>query len=120
MLCLLFNSINAQNAMDFSFARSLQNAQEKEVYTFDFNYQNELVAFTNLLFVSYKSFISSQDYNSCVFHPSCSVYAMESIKKHGFILGFMGSFDRMVRCNGLSINQYEIDFEKGLALDPVP
>jgi hypothetical protein len=46
------------------------------------------------LFLFYKSFVSSQDAQSCSFTPSCSVYALEAVKNQGnvylgveFILG---------------------------------
>ena len=39
---------------------------------------NELEATAAVLFIGYKNFLSSQDMNSCVFTPSCSVYAIES------------------------------------------
>jgi putative component of membrane protein insertase Oxa1/YidC/SpoIIIJ protein YidD len=113
-------SLNAQQSADFSFARGLINEPVREVFQFDKNYRNELVAMTNILFLGYKSFISSQDINACVFHPSCSVYAMTSIRNNGFSIGFLAAFDRMARCNGLSVSQYEFDFEKRLLLDPVP
>ncbi|NJK95020.1 MAG: membrane protein insertion efficiency factor YidD [Bacteroidales bacterium] len=33
------------------------------------------------MFLFYKSFLSSQDAISCVFHPSCSVYGFQTIQK---------------------------------------
>lgn len=35
----------------------------------------------------------------CKFHPTCSEYARESVKKHGFIWGGMKAFWRICRCN---------------------
>ncbi|MDA3882433.1 MAG: membrane protein insertion efficiency factor YidD, partial [Bacteroidales bacterium] len=44
------------------------------------NSTNELEGTAALLFVGYKSILSSQDMSSCVFTPSCSVYAIETLK----------------------------------------
>lgn len=46
----------------------------------------------------------------CRFYPSCSEYAMEALKKHGLMRGFMLSTRRVFCCNPLH--------EGGL--DPVP
>ena len=71
-------------------------------------------------FIAYKSFISSQDNPSCIFTPSCSVYAVESIQKSGFILGWFRTFDRLSRCHGLvSHHHYPIDHENNRYYDPV-
>jgi uncharacterized protein len=71
------------------------------------------------LFLFYKSFLSSQDINSCNFHPSCSEYCLHSIKAKGFIKGGLMTFDRMVRCNPLSLHNYPFDPTKNKFLDPV-
>jgi putative membrane protein insertion efficiency factor len=75
--------------------------------------------FANTLFVLYKVFLSSQDHQSCVFTPSCSEYALQSIKKQGFIRGVIDTFDRLTRCNGFSIENYPIDPKTNLLIDPV-
>lgn len=71
------------------------------------------------MFLFYKYFISSQDSQSCAFHQSCSVYAVETIKKQGFVLGIMDTFDRLMRCNGFSPDKYTIDKNSRLLIDPV-
>jgi len=73
------------------------------------------VAYTTL-FVVYKEFFSSQDGRACTFSPSCSVYAIETVKKRG-LLGFADAIDRLTRCNGLSSENYEIDQENHLFID---
>lgn len=80
---------------------------------------NELEQMASVLFLFYKKYISSQDYNSCVFEPSCSVYSMESIKKLGIIRGYMNTFDRMSRCHGLAAEYYPVDPKTLLLYDPV-
>lgn len=72
-----------------------------------------------LMFYFYKSFISSQDVQSCRFSPSCSEYAFQSMKKHGLIHGLIDFWDRFSRCNPLSSENYKYDTEKKLFLDPV-
>ena len=47
---------------------------------------------------------------TCRYHPSCSEYATEAIKKYGAAKGLVLSVARVVRCNPLSPGGY----------DPVP
>ena len=68
-------------------------------------------------FLFYKSFISSQDGNRCSFHPSCSEYAILSIKKNGIVVGALSTFDRLCRCNGLSPELYQIDYKRRVFID---
>ena len=70
---------------------------------------NEAEVILTGFFLGYKSFFSSQDSRSCTFEPSCSIYAIETIRKHGLAEGFLDSFDRLTRCNGLSPGQYDFD-----------
>ncbi|MCH8331153.1 MAG: membrane protein insertion efficiency factor YidD, partial [Bacteroidetes bacterium] len=48
-----------------------------------------------------------------------SKYALQSIKKKGFIVGVINFFDRFSRCNGLSPEKYPIHPETKLLYDPV-
>jgi len=80
---------------------------------------NEVQFLFSGLFLFYKSFISSQDAQSCSFTPSCSVYALEAVKKQGVFKGMMNGFDRLSRCNSLSPEKYEIDPETKLLIDPL-
>lgn len=80
---------------------------------------NELQAVFSGLFLLYKSFFSSQDNQRCSFHPSCSEYGLEAVKKLGVLRGMISTFDRLTRCNGFSPGQYEIDYEKRALKDPV-
>lgn len=71
-------------------------------------------------FLGYKSFISSQDNPSCVFTPSCSEYAVQSIQQKGLFLGWLNTFDRLSRCHGLvGHHHYQFDIEKERFYDPV-
>ena len=37
--------------------------------------------------------------HSCRFHPTCSAYAMEALRKHGGIKGTALTIRRVIRCN---------------------
>ncbi|MFN4122107.1 MAG: membrane protein insertion efficiency factor YidD [Flavobacteriales bacterium] len=78
---------------------------------------NELESLFSGLFLLYKELFSSQDYMRCNFHPSCSEYGMIAVKSKGAAIGMMATFDRLIRCNGLSPENYEFDFDKLLLID---
>lgn len=81
---------------------------------------NDISTITAVGFLFYKAFISSQDNPSCVFTPSCSEYAIQSIQKSGFIVGWIKTFDRLSRCHGLVNHQhYPFDMEHNRYYDPV-
>lgn len=75
------------------------------------NNKNELTFIFSVTFVIYKEILSSQDIDMCVFTPSCSVYAIESIKQKGVVSGFFTAMDRLTRCNP--------GRNKGLPTDPL-
>jgi putative membrane protein insertion efficiency factor len=82
--------------------------------------ENDISVITAAAFLIYKTFLSSQDNPSCVFTPSCSEYAVEAIRKHGLIVGWLESFDRLSRCHGLvNPEHYPFDTEKRRYYDPV-
>lgn len=58
----------------------------------------------------YKKYLSPQFLSGCRFTPTCSSYAVESLKKHGALSGSMLLLWRLLRCN---------HFSKG-GFDPVP
>ena len=60
--------------------------------------------------IAYKYLISTLFPPACKFYPSCSVYAMEALKKYGVIKGLYLSIVRIIRCSPLSHGGY----------DPVP
>lgn len=80
---------------------------------------NELQTVLSGLFLVYKSFFSSQDNQRCSFHPSCSEYGLEAVKKLGVVRGVICTCDRLTRCNGFSPRQYEIDLDRRILKDPV-
>lgn len=42
--------------------------------------------------------LSAVRYGQCPMYPSCSAYCRGAIEKHGFVLGWMMSVDRLIRC----------------------
>lgn len=79
---------------------------------------NELEFIFSNLFLFYKSFISSQDFSSCKFSPSCSEYGIIAIKRIGFLEGVVATFDRLTRCHPLILpGEYGYDEETGLFID---
>ncbi len=83
------------------------------------NSTNEVEATASLLFLFYKSFLSSQDMNSCVFTPSCSVYAIESLQKDNPFKAYLKIFDRLSRCHPLIANkEYPVNSNLGKYYDP--
>jgi putative membrane protein insertion efficiency factor len=63
--------------------------------------KNEIEGTAAILFLTYKNFFSSQDQPSCVFTPSCSVYAMESLQHDNPLVAYLKIFDRLQRCHPL-------------------
>ncbi|MBC2704562.1 membrane protein insertion efficiency factor YidD [Desulfobacula sp.] len=52
----------------------------------------------NFLFKFYQEHISVVDGNRCSMYPSCSRYASRAFEKHGPVLGWIMTCDRLVRC----------------------
>ena len=46
----------------------------------------------------YRSYISPIDGKNCPMYPSCSKYSLLCFKKHGLIIGWMMTCDRLFRC----------------------
>jgi hypothetical protein len=101
----------------------LKNIFESHVQKQDYNFVEESDNSTEFVFTQlfkfYKLFISSQDNKSCGFHPSCSVYAIQSIHHQGSLVGIINAFDRLTRCNGLSPEHYILKEELHLLEDDV-
>jgi putative membrane protein insertion efficiency factor len=58
----------------------------------------------------YKRFMSPLLPSACRFHPTCSVYMMEAIEKHGAVRGVAMGLKRLGKCH---------PFHSG-GFDPVP
>ncbi len=81
--------------------------------------KNELSFIFSSFFVVYKEIISSQDIDACVFTPSCSVYALECIKRKGVLVGYFTAVDRITRCNPGRHKNLPLDPVTGKYSDPV-
>ncbi len=60
-----------------------------------------------LLITAYKYLISPILPSSCRFHPSCSEYALDALKKYGLIKGLWLALKRIARCHPLSAGGYD-------------
>lgn len=124
--CLIASSISAdlwgQTESDLRLlqAKFEPKPASKLTYSADVktNHNEVQVVFAGL-FLFYKSFVSSQDSQKCVFHPSCSEYGMLAVKQFGALKGMALTFDRMSRCNALSPQKYQYDPARNVLLDPV-
>jgi uncharacterized protein len=90
-----------------------------QYYSVDAGINNEIEFIAIGMFLTYKKFISSQDVNACVFYPSCSVYAIQSIQKKGMFVGLLNSLDRLTRCHHFADKYYSVHKTSGLLSDPV-
>lgn len=118
MLFLLWgNSLVAQNFHTNEIESSFHEAHNHVKYSSAGNNTNEIQYLFSGLFLFYKFAVSSQDYNRCTFHPSCSEYGILAVKKRGALFGMLATLDRLQRCNGLSPEKYEIDLEKQVLID---
>ena len=55
----------------------------------------------------YKKYISPIVPPSCRFYPTCSVYAVQAIDKHGVLKGSMKAIYRILRCNPFNKGGYD-------------
>ncbi len=55
----------------------------------------------------YKYLISPILPSSCRFHPSCSEYAVDALKKYGLLRGTWLALKRIARCHPLSAGGYD-------------
>ncbi len=69
----------------------------------------------------FQKFISPVDGPRCQMYPTCSQYGREAVKKHGALLGFIMSADRLMRDNGGVPQHYPliIKFNRFFYFDPV-
>ncbi len=66
-----------------------------------------LVYLATSLIEVYKYLISPILPSSCRFHPSCSEYAVDAIKKYGLLKGSWLALKRIARCHPLSAGGYD-------------
>jgi putative component of membrane protein insertase Oxa1/YidC/SpoIIIJ protein YidD len=121
LLVILPLTCLAQNPADLKkFENLFAENNHKQNWGYQLkNNKNELAFIFSLTFVFYKEILSSQDIDVCVFTPSCSVYAIESIKRKGAITGFFTAIDRLTRCNPGRNKNMPVDPVTGKFYDPV-
>ena len=101
-----------------SFSKLFRPAEIKPDYSLKIDPTNEFKLVLTGGFAFYKTFVSSQDGVKCTFYPSCSVYALNTIKTNG-LLGIFDAIDRLTRCNGISPEKYHIHEPSQRFYDPV-
>ena len=120
LIALFTSQVQAQSKEDIKLVSNMISVPKYETHYHARKGEKNLArAVSRWMFVVYKNYVSSQDGNHCSFYPSCSEYAVESIKKKGLIVGLLAAFDRLTRCNGLSPENYPIKKGTHLLYDPV-
>ena len=46
----------------------------------------------------FRKYVSPIDGSDCPMYPSCSRYSVECFEKHGFVVGWIMTWDRLYRC----------------------
>lgn len=75
----------------------------------------------NFLFRFYQEHISVADGNRCAMAPSCSRYSLQAFEKHGPIMGWIMTCDRLIRCgrDDVTISPQIMVNHQPLSYDPV-
>ena len=55
----------------------------------------------------YRKYISPMSPPSCKYTPTCSMYAIQAIEKHGVLKGGLMALYRILRCNPFSKGGYD-------------
>jgi uncharacterized protein len=119
ILLITFRFCSGQDEIMDSFYHQFDVSEKKVSYREYTTNSNEAKQVVSVLFLFYKEFISSQDIDACVFTPSCSVYAMESIKTYGLIEGLFNALDRLTRCHGFAKDYYHTHPQTHKFYDPI-
>jgi len=118
MLILPFGSCS-QTGYDTEQFRHLFKLEETELLSSkETEGSNHKMNFLEITFRFYKKHISPQDIMDCIYYPSCSSYAKETIQLNGLI-GILDAIDRLTRCHLLGHENYPIHAESFLFYDPV-
>ena len=69
----------------------------------------------------YKNHISPVDGDRCPSYPSCSLYAEQAVKKHGFFMGWIMTVDRLIHegKEETAVSPYIHSHGEDLIFDPV-
>jgi putative component of membrane protein insertase Oxa1/YidC/SpoIIIJ protein YidD len=117
LFLLWFQNSRAQEIHPSDFSDAFHTHTQKPKWEAAKNNRNELQMVFSGLFLFFKFAISSQDYNRCAFHPSCSEFGLLAVKKHGALIGMLATLDRLQRCNGMSPENYETDQVRMVLID---
>ncbi|MBF0468165.1 MAG: membrane protein insertion efficiency factor YidD [Desulfamplus sp.] len=79
------------------------------------------------LFKFYKEYISPADGDRCGMSPSCSKYGQEAFARHGLLMGWIMTCDRLIRCGrdernfspSVRSNGKDGSQQKNLTFDPL-
>jgi len=55
----------------------------------------------------YRKYLSQLKLQSCRFYPTCSEYAMESVRKFGVVKGILKSGKRILKCHPFHPGGYD-------------
>lgn len=103
IVCYFFLLINGVKSQDVNQSDNLNKLSSSEDY----------ISF-------YQKNISDLRSGSCPMYPSCSNYALQTIKEQGLITGIINGSDRLLRC-GHEHKYYNLTFqEKGFKLIDLP
>jgi hypothetical protein len=119
MLAVFACNANTQTNTEVnSFKNLFKPVESSPDYSLKIDNKNEFRLILTSVFSFYKTFVSSQDGMKCTFYPSCSVYALNTIKTNGLI-GVLDAIDRLTRCNGINPEKYHIHEPSQRFYDPV-
>ncbi|HER09564.1 MAG TPA: membrane protein insertion efficiency factor YidD [Bacteroides sp.] len=83
-----------------SFIHLFEPEAQEKIYPVNLrSSDSEIEILLKIGYLGYKEFLSSQDVDACVFHPSCSNYTIEAIEIKGVVTGLLEGFDRVSRCH---------------------
>lgn len=122
LICILFfgQNTHAQTIEKNSLKNYFKPPPKTSYIKYLKSNSNELEVTFTILFLGYKTFISSQDIESCVFYPSCSEYAVQCIQHHSILIAPFQITDRLQRCHPFATpKQYNFNIETGKFYDPI-
>lgn len=117
LFILFFQSAKAQN-----LAADYKHIKTSPLLDQNHNAGNiETKSVPDFFLIFYKKVISPQDNTSCPLHPSCSSFSSQAFKRNSLVTGYLLTFDRLLRCNGLPgmFEYYQLDETQRFFLDPI-
>jgi putative component of membrane protein insertase Oxa1/YidC/SpoIIIJ protein YidD len=71
-------------------------------------------------FIVFSKYISPVDGDRCNMYPTCSAYSREAVEKHGFIMGYLLTVDRLIHeTNEIDRAPKIVKWDQLRFLDPV-